>query len=263
VPRGGSVGASEEPVVADLAGGALPYVLRRSPRARRIRVVVDPGRGVVVTIPGTRRVSEAEGRRLAASFVAERERWIRGHLARHALQHAAAADRGPVAPDARVLFLGRDHRLVFVPSPASARRSSVLHDADADELLVRLARADARSPATVLADWSRGRARSVIDATVASHAAALGVSPTAVTIRDQRTRWGSASRTGRLSFSWRLILSPPEALETVVVHELAHLRIFGHGPRFWAIVASRRPDHLAWRRWLREHSLELHATFAD
>jgi predicted metal-dependent hydrolase len=62
--------------------------------------------------------------------------------------------------------------------------------------------------------------------------------------------------------SWRLILAPPEALETVVVHELAHLRVFGHGPRFWAVVASRRADHLVWRRWLRTHSLELHAALA-
>jgi len=61
-----------------------------------------------------------------------------------------------------------------------------------------------------------------------------------------------------LAFSWRLVLAPPEALETVVVHELAHLRVFGHGPRFWAVVAERRPDHAVWRRWLRDHSTELH-----
>jgi predicted metal-dependent hydrolase len=79
-----------------------------------------------------------------------------------------------------------------------------------------------------------------------------------VTVRDTRTRWGSCSRARRLSFSWRLILAPPEALETVVVHELAHLRVFGHGPGFWEIVAGRRPDHRRWRRWLREHALELH-----
>jgi predicted metal-dependent hydrolase len=84
-----------------------------------------------------------------------------------------------------------------------------------------------------------------------------------LTIRDQRSRWGSASRQRRLSFSWRLVLAPPEALESVVVHELAHLRVFGHGPRFWAVVASRRPDHLVWRRWLRVHSLELHAALDD
>jgi predicted metal-dependent hydrolase len=55
------------------------------------------------------------------------------------------------------------------------------------------------------------------------------------------------------------VLAPPEALETVVVHELAHLRVFGHGPEFWEIVSDRRPDHRLWRRWLREHAIELHA----
>ena len=61
------------------------------------------------------------------------------------------------------------------------------------------------------------------------------------------------------SFSWRLVLAPPEALETVVVHELAHLRVFGHGHKFWDLVAGRRPDHRAWRRWLHDHSTELHS----
>ncbi len=64
-------------------------------------------------------------------------------------------------------------------------------------------------------------------------------------------------------FSWRLVLAPPEALDTVVVHELAHLRVFGHGPRFWELVATRRPDHATWRRWLRRHTLELHTAFED
>jgi len=80
-----------------------------------------------------------------------------------------------------------------------------------------------------------------------------------VTVRDTRSRWGSASRARRLSFSWRLVLAPPDVLETVAVHELAHLRVFGHGPGFWALVASRRPDHVAQRRWLRTHAAELHA----
>ena len=87
----------------------------------------------------------------------------------------------------------------------------------------------------------------------------MRVSPTAVSLRDPRTRWGSALRAGRLSFSWRLVLAPPEALETVVVHELAHLRVFGHGHKFWDLVAGRRPDHRAWRRWLHDHSTELHS----
>ena len=91
----------------------------------------------------------------------------------------------------------------------------------------------------------------------------MGVTPTSVSVRDQRSRWGSASPHGRLSFSWRLILAPPEALETVVIHELAHLRVFGHGPRFWEIVAERRPDHAIWRKWLHDHSFELHGALDD
>jgi len=98
-----------------------------------------------------------------------------------------------------------------------------------------------------------------IDRAVAAHAPGLGVTPARITLRDTRSRWGSATRKGSISLSWRLILAPPEALETVVIHELAHLREFGHGPGFWALVAARRADHQVWRRWLRAHSLELHA----
>ena len=115
------------------------------------------------------------------------------------------------------------------------RRSTVerVGGTDEDELIVRLAARDRRGTADVLEDWFRPAARVEIDRAIEWHADALGVQPTAITIRDPRTRWGSASVHGRLSFSWRLILAPADALDTVVVHELAHLRLFGHGPRFW------------------------------
>lgn len=128
-----------------------------------------------------------------------------------------------------------------------------------DEIVVRLSARERRGLGSILEAWLKDRARTAIMRDIERHAAALGVRPEAITIRDARTRWGSCSRERRLSFSWRLILAPAEALETVVVHELAHLRVFGHGPDFWAIVASRRPDHRLWRKWLRDHSLELHS----
>ena len=134
---------------------------------------------------------------------------------------------------------------------------------DEDELIVRLAPADRRPIADVLEAWLRTCARAAIESEIRRHAAALKVKPVAISVRDQRTRWGSASRQGRLAFSWRLILAPSEALETVVIHELAHLRVFGHGARFWAVVASRRPDHAVWRRWLRDHSTELHGALDE
>lgn len=257
--------ATETPAVARLPGGSLAYTLRRSPRSRGLRVVIHPDRGVVVTVPAAGRRGWSDPERHITPFLAEREPWLRRHLERMARDRAVLVARGGLRDGASVRFRGDLHRLRLVPARAGLRRSSVerIGGADEDELIVHLAAADRRSVAAVLEAWLRPRARTAIDLEIRRHATALGVDPAAVTIRDQRTRWGSASRQGRLAFSWRLILAPPEALETVVIHELAHLRVFGHGPKFWDVVASRRPDHKKWRRWLHDHAAELHAALAD
>jgi len=253
-------GAIETPAVARLPGGPLGYTLRRSPRSRGLRVVIHPDRGVVVTIPTSARRGWARPEPHIEHFLAEREPWLRRHLATQARDQAELAARGGLRDGAVIRFRGDLHRLRLVPARPGIRRSTVerIGGADEDEIVVRVAPADRRATAAVLEAWLKPRARAAIERDIARHSSALGVAPVAVSIRDQRTRWGSASRQGRLAFSWRLILAPPEALETVVVHELAHLRVFGHGPRFWDVVASRRPDHKRWRRWLHDHSTELH-----
>jgi predicted metal-dependent hydrolase len=245
----------EAPAVADLAGGTLPYTLRQSPRARGLRVVIHPDRGVVVTVPTTRS-GRRDGERQAVDLLRQREPWLRRHLARQADVAAVLAQRGGGTHGGEVPFRGRLHRVRVVPAVSGIRRSDVA--AFDDELVVHRVAADRRTDPVILEAWLRSVARPAIERAVDEHAPALGVAPKAITLRDPRTRWGSASRTGRLSFSWRLILAPPEALDTVVVHELAHLRVFGHGPRFWGLVASRRPDHRTWRRWLHDHATELH-----
>ena len=247
-----------------MAGPLPEYTLRRSPRSRHLRVTIDPVQGLVVTVPPETRRGWAHPEPTIEGFLRERESWVRRHLERHARERAQLAARGGLRDGGTIRYRGELHRLRFAAAP-DARRSSVARvGADGgDELVVRLAPADRRPVATVLEAWFRDGARTAIDAAIATHAPALEVRPAAVTVRDQKSRWGSASRKRRLSFSWRLVLAPPEALETVVVHELAHLRVFGHGPRFWEVVASRRSDHAIWRRWLRQHSYELHAALAD
>lgn len=78
-----------------------------------------------------------------------------------------------------------------------------------------------------------------------------------ITIRDQKTRWGSCSAKGTLSFNWRLMLAPPAVLDYVVVHELCHLTHMNHSKAFWALVESVCPDYRTHRRWLKEHGQEL------
>ena len=250
----------EVPGTVELPGGRIDYVVRRSPRSRRLRVTIDPQRGVVVSLPPPTRRGGARPDGLVEAFLREREVWLRRHLDRQATELAEVAARGGVSDGATLRYRGELHRLSILRAPPGTRRSKVQREGtdDGDRLVVSLARNDRRDAASVLRDWLVDRARRAIDREIARHAPPLRAEPVAITVRDAKTRWGSASRKGRLSFSWRLILAPPEALETVVIHELAHLRYFGHGPRFWGLVASRLPDHRAGSRWLRDHSVELH-----
>jgi predicted metal-dependent hydrolase len=102
----------------------------------------------------------------------------------------------------------------------------------------------------------RGRPRNITEA-ARREAARLGLEYAAIAIRDQRTRWGSCSRRGTLSFSWRLLLAPAEVLEYVVVHELCHLREPNHSQAFWLVLDAARPGWQVQARWLREHGQEL------
>ncbi len=263
---------TEEAAELALPGGLLDYILRRSTRARRVRVTVDPLRGVIVTVPA-RRPGARDALASVEPFLREREGWIRTHLDRQARQRSRVAGltaglaSGQLRDGALLPYRGRAHR-IRIEGPSKTLARSVVRVEDADALgtsrtiILELASRDRRRPAGILEAWLRGRAVTQIEAAIARHAPGLGVQPSVVVVRDPRSRWGSASRTGRVALSWRLILAPPEALETTVVHELCHLRVFGHGPAFWTLVSSRQPDHLHWRRWLRDHAVELHAVLA-
>jgi len=103
----------------------------------------------------------------------------------------------------------------------------------------------------------RREARAVVTEVAEGEARRLGVSYAAIQIRDQRTRWGSCSPRGTLTFNWRLVLAPHAVLDYVVVHELCHLREANHGPGFWRLVAESRPGYEVPRAWLRRHGHEL------
>ena len=253
--------ATETDEVVRLPGGEVPYILRRSPAARRLRVVIHPERGVVVTLPVTARLGRGGADRVIREFLAEREPWLRRHLDRQAATRARLDDR-PGLDDGRLVpYLGTPHRVRVVEAPVGVRatRVSRVGGDDEDELLVEVGPRDGRETSGILEAWLRERARAAVTAAVERHAAALLVAPTSIAIRDTTSRWGSCSRKGALSFSWRLILAPPAVLDSVAAHEVCHMRVFGHGPKFWVLLETRVPDYAAWGRWLKRHAPELHA----
>lgn len=90
------------------------------------------------------------------------------------------------------------------------------------------------------------------------YAPLIGRQPGRVTIREQKTRWGSCSGKGNLNFNWKLIMAPPPVLDYVVIHELCHLWEFNHSPRFWALVERQMPDYRVWKKWLKDHTDDLY-----
>ena len=134
------------------------------------------------------------------------------------------------------------------------RKSRARVDLVKDRLIVRVPAGSRAASLTIAEDWLREQARDVIEAEVKRQAARMKAKPTGLTIRDQRTRWGSCSGKGTLSFNWRLVMAPPVVMQYVVIHELAHLFQPNHSKDFWAVVAGYAPDFKKHRAWLRKNA---------
>jgi predicted metal-dependent hydrolase len=221
--------------VSDEQPPAVRYAIRRSDRARRVRVTVDATRGVEVVLP--RRAPERE----AAAAVQELRPWIERRVAELERARAAVRDRGEFVP-----YLGQPLRLVAEP-----RRSRV-HRRGSDLLVPAGA---GQRPA--LERFYRRAAHAEIAPRLDRACATLGVSYTRLTIRSQRTRWGSCSRSGTISFNWRLLLAPEPVLDYVIWHEACHLRVMDHSPRFWKLVGEGCPQYREHVRWLRRNGATL------
>ena len=206
------------------------YSLRRSSRARRVRVSVDGSGDVSVTLP--RRAPL----RAADEAVRELAPWIERR--RRALARAASeVARTP----GTVPYL--DHELRLVPQPGRTRAHR-----RGDELLV-----PAHDHGDSLERWYRRAARAEIAPRLDAAVARAGTSYTGLTIRGQKTRWASCSSTGAMSFNWRLLLAPGAVLDYVVEHEVCHLEVMDHSPRFWRLLEARVPDWREHAAWLRRY----------
>jgi predicted metal-dependent hydrolase len=212
----------------------IPYTVRRSTRARRVRVNVHAHAVVEVVLP----VRAHE--RAAAAAVAELRPWIERRLREAHQTLARVAERGATVP-----YLGEP--LQIVPQAGRTRvhrRGECLLVPEGD-------------PRPALERFYRRAARVEIGARLGRATALAGTPYSGLSIRAQRSRWASCSAKGSMSFNWRLLMAPESVLEYVVWHEVCHLEILDHSPRFWALVERRWPRWREDREWLRRHGATL------
>jgi len=219
----------------------LELTLRRSPRTRRfsLRVSRVDGR-VTLSLPDW--APEAE----ALAFAREKAGWIRDVLSRR------PASAPPADWDSLPL-LGQTVPIRYAPGRAVRLAEGAL-------VLPEAARA---APGPRIAAFLKLAARDRIGPAADSFAATLGRPYRDLALRDTRSRWGSCSSDGRLMFSWRLMMAPPEVLDYVVAHEVAHLAEMNHSPAFWAVCERLFPDYRRQRAWLTRNGQRLQSIRFD
>ena len=233
--------------VFDRPGGApsgLPPRLVRHPRARQYVLRVLPDGTPRVTIP------RWGSKREALAFLEAQREWV-------ARQRTRLAERGHgTAPrewrDGHQVLLGG---CLVTLRRGTAGRCGVL--ADDDTLIVTPRDRDGEDLRPVAAAWLLGRAKRLLPPRLLVLAEQFDLTVTRVSVRNQRARWGSCATGGRISLNWRLIQTPDDVRDYVLIHELMHLRQPNHSARFWALVARACPGHEASRRWLRAHEAAL------
>jgi predicted metal-dependent hydrolase len=220
----------------------VPYHLRRSARARRLRITVRPG-GVEVVAPLRMRDADIAG------FVEHNRACIDAKLT--ALQGVLAAHPGSarLIDGSTILYRGEPVRLrVREGARPQVRAASGI------EVTVPAALADADREAVVervLTRWLWWSAHGDALSYVHRHGRPHHLMPAALRIRQQKRLWGSCTAKGTININWRLILAPPAVFEYVVVHELCHLREPHHQASFWRLVGRILPGFDEQRRWLR------------
>ena len=224
----------------------LPYTVRRSDRARRARIVVDAS-GVEVVVPRRMALRHVE------PFVRQKSRWIERTLRRYR-QAEAEAPHVALVDGGAVPYLGEELVLRVRVEPGRVRPHVKRHGA---ELRVKVGTGGQAAVREALERWYRRQARDEVAWRLDDATARADSDYTSLSIRGQRTRWASCSSSGAMSFNWRLLLAPPEILDYVVEHEVAHLEVLGHSRRFWALVARRCPDYKRHERWLRRYGSTL------
>lgn len=229
-------------VKGDSLGESVPVLVKKRRGARRITLRYQPlFHALSLTLPKHVAIEQA------LDFMEKKREWV--------LKQMEKCARPIRFEDGQVIsMLGQNYRLQHVGGrgvvriiPSPLREEGKIVIPGDPEFLARRVR-----------DWLKHLARREIGARARAKAETIGVTVGKIALRDTRSLWGSCTRAGNLSFSWRLVLAPEHVLDYVVAHEVAHLKELNHSPRFWKVVEGLCPHWETSRRWLKEEGDTLH-----
>ncbi len=223
----------------------IQYEVVRSRRRRTASIKVEPGQ-VRVMVPSW--VDDA----WIANWVQEKRHWIsqkQQQLGAQTSAHEIIIEQG-----AQVPFMGQGLNLTY----GLAGQAGVT--LQGDQLQISLSRRGSRAPEIraeeALRGWYQREAENYLAQRLQYWQALMGLNPTGLRVKGFRRRWGSCDNRGGIALNWRLIMTPPELIDYVLVHELAHLKHFNHSARFWALVARFVPEYREYREALQSrHAL--------
>jgi len=235
---------------ASINGKTITYTLKRSLRARRVRLEVRPQTGLTVIVPRSYNIGQLPG------LLESKVRWISRNLARLSHLRPLPVKKALCSGDT-VPYLGRDLEL-FNRENHDGAGGVIL---EGNTLAISPGLFKKGTLELALEHWYRTEAARLINESADKLSSQMGINYKRIVIRGQRTRWGSCSRKKNLSFNWKLMMAPEPVIDYVIIHELAHLKEMNHSKRFWGLVAQYCPGWREHKKWLKQHEPNLNSGF--
>jgi hypothetical protein len=228
----------------------IPYTVRISKRATRYHLRISE-KGLEVVLPRGIPVEKAE------SLLHNNSTWVitNWKMISMRIRHADL----PSLPRNTILFRGKPTALRLKTDPTL--KSRAVAEYRGNSVQIRVPPNIKSIPKNTLSSWLLSEARLLITERVSKLSKIYQLQPKQVSIRNQRTRWGSCSSSRTLSFNWRLVMVPAEVMDYVIIHELSHMDEPNHSTRFWVLVAARCPEYKKYRLWLKHNSHLLNPAF--
>ncbi|WP_018901134.1 M48 family metallopeptidase [Rhizobium sp. 2MFCol3.1] len=238
--------APPETRTLDIAGRLMPLTIKQHERATRITLRIEPGgRALKMTIPS------GLARRDVDAFLDRHQGWLMTKLAKF------STDTG-LHDGGTILFRGVSHRIQYTGSLRGLTEATVI-----DGKPVLRVSGMPEHLGRRIATFLKKEARADLERLAKFHAHSIRAPIKSISMKDTRSRWGSCSAEGNLSFSWRIIMAPPAVVDYLAAHEVAHLKEMNHGPHFWALCKKLCPGMEDAKSWLKRHGSLLHAIDFD